>query len=57
MEESVRLQVERKKNAELVEPGTRGLFQIIKERIKLADMMRKVRVNKTLWLSHVDILM
>jgi len=33
----------------------RGLFQSIERLVQLAKMVGKIRVNKALWLSHINI--
>ena len=42
---------------ELLKPRSRSLFQPIKRLVQLAYMMRVIRVNISLRLSHVDFLM
>ena len=45
-----------KEAAKFVKPHPSSLLQPIQRFFELAHMMMEIRVNKSLWFSHVDIL-
>lgn len=42
---------------EPLKPSSRSLLKTIKRLVKLTNVSGKARINKTNWLSHIDILL